>query len=272
MTDVGFATYTLGASSTGVAAYARGEIAWEDIALNAPVVEHVPPGEDVAFRLVAGDVPSAFEMTTSLPGSIAGVPVGSTYYLELWTSDIGFLNTGVTSAYVDLSWDAAISSAMSIDHGTIYVFFTSGAIAAGFIDELGGSTFSAVGIEPEWARVAVVELTADTEGIVTYALGESSTGVSALGRGVIPWDLVSLDVVATQHFLDCNDNGIPDDQDILDGTSEDCDGNGVPDECQADSDGDGLIDVCDLCPDDPDKTDPGVCGCGAADTDSDGDG
>ncbi|MBN2561979.1 MAG: hypothetical protein JXQ75_13725 [Phycisphaerae bacterium] len=71
---------------------------------------------------------------------------------------------------------------------------------------------------------------------------------------------------------DCNDNGVPDDQDIADGTSEDCDGNDLPDECQTDSDGDGRIDPCDDCPNDPSKTEAGTCGCGVSDADSDGDG
>ncbi|MCA9297267.1 MAG: hypothetical protein KC983_12135, partial [Phycisphaerales bacterium] len=36
--------------------------------------------------------------------------------------------------------------------------------------------------------------------------------------------------------------------------------------CQEkDSDGDGVPDLCDLCPTDPDKTSPGNCGCGVAD-------
>ena len=35
-------------------------------------------------------------------------------------------------------------------------------------------------------------------------------------------------------------------------------------------DGNGVLD--DECPDDPDKTAPGVCGCGVADTDGDSDG
>ena len=48
--------------------------------------------------------------------------------------------------------------------------------------------------------------------------------------------------------VDCNGNGIPDDQDIASGTSEDCDGNLVPDECDPDGDGDGIIDACDNCP------------------------
>ena len=39
-----------------------------------------------------------------------------------------------------------------------------------------------------------------------------------------------------------------------------------------DTDGDGTPDECDNCPNDPDKTEPGDCGCGVADTDSDGDG
>jgi hypothetical protein len=62
----------------------------------------------------------------------------------------------------------------------------------------------------------------------------------------------------------------------------DVDGDGVGNACdncpqvsnpsQDDSDGDGVGDACDGCPLDPDKTNPGVCGCGVPDTDSDGDG
>ncbi|MBG80204.1 MAG: hypothetical protein CMJ39_05785 [Phycisphaerae bacterium] len=44
---------------------------------------------------------------------------------------------------------------------------------------------------------------------------------------------------------DCNGNGVPDEQDVAEGTSYDCDGNLVPDECQPDCDGDGFIDACD---------------------------
>jgi len=42
--------------------------------------------------------------------------------------------------------------------------------------------------------------------------------------------------------------------------------------CEGDVDGDGADGLCgDDCPDDPFKTDPGLCGCGLADIDSDGD-
>lgn len=56
------------------------------------------------------------------------------------------------------------------------------------------------------------------------------------------------------------------------GAPTDCNGNGIPDSSEPDSDGDGLIDACDGCPSDPNKTAPGACGCGVPDTDSDGDG
>jgi hypothetical protein len=47
---------------------------------------------------------------------------------------------------------------------------------------------------------------------------------------------------------DCNGNGVPDDEDIANGTSLDCNENGNPDECEnlADFDEDGKVDVGDL--------------------------
>ncbi|UCE20312.1 MAG: hypothetical protein JSV84_08245, partial [Gemmatimonadota bacterium] len=80
--------------------------------------------------------------------------------------------------------------------------------------------------------------------------------------------------------------GLADDEEVEDYevaiVKEDADGDGVPDgddNCmitpnpgQEDNDGDGVGDVCDNCPTDPYKTEPGMCGCGVADTDSDGDG
>ena len=47
---------------------------------------------------------------------------------------------------------------------------------------------------------------------------------------------------------DCNANGIPDEDDIADGSSQDLDGNGIPDECEcpADVTGDGTVSVKDI--------------------------
>jgi hypothetical protein len=49
--------------------------------------------------------------------------------------------------------------------------------------------------------------------------------------------------------------------------------NGDDTTCEGDADGDLIDGECgDGCPNDPDKTDPGICGCGTPDDDSDGDG
>jgi len=70
---------------------------------------------------------------------------------------------------------------------------------------------------------------------------------------------------------DCNTNATPDRCDISRGTA-DCDTNALPDLCQSDTDGDGAINPCDACPDDPSRFRPNVCGCEIPDTDSDNDG
>jgi hypothetical protein len=63
-----------------------------------------------------------------------------------------------------------------------------------------------------------------------------------------------------RYAPDCNDNDVPDDTDIANGTSQDCDGNEVPDECQPDCNQDGTPDACeadcdhDGTPDECDKT------------------
>jgi len=77
---------------------------------------------------------------------------------------------------------------------------------------------------------------------------------------------------------DCNDNC----PSTANSSQTDSDGDGVGDACdhctstanasQTDSDGDGTGDACGGCPSDPNKTSPGVCGCGIPDTDADGDG
>ena len=45
---------------------------------------------------------------------------------------------------------------------------------------------------------------------------------------------------------DCNNNGVPDDVDIANGTSQDCNDNGFPDECEVDCNDNGIEDSCDV--------------------------
>ncbi|MBX7147523.1 hypothetical protein K1X76_00435 [bacterium] len=83
----------------------------------------------------------------------------------------------------------------------------------------------------------------------------------------------------------CNqqiDEGFPDRDgtgvaDCMENQTEVCDGldndnDGLIDEGYADSDRDGTRDCIDACPNNPNKTSPGICGCGTLDIDTDGDG
>jgi hypothetical protein len=70
---------------------------------------------------------------------------------------------------------------------------------------------------------------------------------------------------------DCDGDLIPDFIEIAMGAT-DCDSDTRPDGCQADADLDGTIDACDGCPADQLKVEPGICGCGLTESDTNMDG
>ncbi|MBN2270516.1 MAG: VCBS repeat-containing protein, partial [Sedimentisphaerales bacterium] len=154
-----------------------------------------PPADtDVAFELVVLNSPSVSDTTVDLPTSIGTITQGQTYYVELWTGDIGDISTGITSAYVDLHFPAGAASVTNISHGSLFTLLPSGSVTSGVINELGGSQFSgSVGVAPQWARVAVIRMRADAAPpSVGFSLSPSSTGVAAWGRGQIDWDDIYL--------------------------------------------------------------------------------
>ena len=89
---------------------------------------------------------------------------------------------------------------------------------------------------------------------------------------------------ASKETVDSDEDGVPDLEDVCPAGDDtlDADQDGIPDACDAepelcdcellDSDADGVSDCTDNCPSDPEKIEPGVCGCGFPDTDTDSDG
>jgi hypothetical protein len=111
-------------------------------------------------------------------------------------------------------------------------------------------------------------------------LRPGSPCIDAGGNDAVPIDVTTdfdgkirfLDDGSSRDTGDSGARGVP----IVDmGAFEalgDCNQNGIPDETEPDLDEDGAIDDCEVCIEDPLKTDPGICGCGTADIDTDLDG
>ncbi len=70
-----------------------------------------------------------------------------------------------------------------------------------------------------------------------FSMGEDATGELYL---LSPIDIRKIVI------NDCNDNQIPDEQDVADGTSDDCNGDLVPDECEPDCNDNLIADECDI--------------------------
>lgn len=149
---------------------------------------------DVSVQIAVLTSPSSGDVRTSVPSSVSGFNAGQQYYLEVWISDIGDINSGITSAYFDLDYHADAFSVLSINHNSVFTLFPSGVAGAGNVDELGGSVLSAGNaVEPLWTRLATVRLFANTSpSFALFEARQSETGVAAYGRGVLSWDVVAL--------------------------------------------------------------------------------
>ncbi|MCG8403716.1 MAG: M6 family metalloprotease domain-containing protein [Phycisphaerales bacterium] len=150
---------------------------------------------DIAVKVLIVPTPSASPTTTNLPTSMTDVPLGSTYYAEIWASDTGDINSGLTSAYLNLAYPSAAVDVLGLTNNLVWTVLQSGHEGEGVIEELGGSDLpGGLGMEPEWILVGIVELKADTSApAATFELLPSATGIAALARGSIPWSNVGLD-------------------------------------------------------------------------------
>lgn len=166
--------------------------------------------QDATVQVVAVTTPSTVATIRTLPTSIGVATVGDTYYAEVWATDTSVHEAGLSSVYVDLLWPALLADAkLPVDHGPTYRVFRSGDIGPGIVDELGGSTVEKIGIAPDWALVAIIEINATAAGETTYTMVPSDLGMALRGIGGIPWSRVTLVPVSVVHrCLDdsgCND-------------------------------------------------------------------
>jgi hypothetical protein len=169
-------------------------IAW---AISPAFAGFNPP--DVDVRLIPAHSPHASDQLPAADpylgtlgvqnGLAVDLTIASDYVLEVWVSDVGAVNTGLTSAYLDVAWDNdAISEAVDITHTNLFDFFPEGTInnPIGQVTNFGGSdgTFTGQGLEPTFARVGWIDFTLTGDGLVNLdaVIGLGEIGV--LNRSV----------------------------------------------------------------------------------------
>ncbi len=166
---------------------------------------------DVALQLIPFASPNIIDVSDQ-PGTLAdricdSSNVPATFVLELWVSDLGVLNTGVTGMYVDLSFNASIFQASTLVHTTGFPELNEGSIdnGSGLITNFGGSNFTPQGVDPAWVRLGYVEMTtlSTTATSITSALGIGGVGVFSRQ----PPTLSELSLGSTS--FNCNDLLLP---------------------------------------------------------------
>ncbi|TWU27908.1 choice-of-anchor I family protein [Novipirellula artificiosorum] len=161
-------------------------------------------GSRAETQLVVVSAPTADDSTT-LPSEIDTVPVGGTYYVEVWVRDLDPGFNGLSGGHVDLSYDTNLLDATGIVHQDFDIL-PSGTIddSQGMVDDLGGGTFEVGrGADSTWSRLAYVEVVATGAGEETFMLDPGRLQFGRLGGGGnIPWRAVDLSDTATVTHLD----------------------------------------------------------------------
>ena len=151
-----------------------------------PLIVSTAAASTGEVRPIAVSTPSGSDAATSLPASQSYFGAGATFYVEIWAQTTH--PNGLSSISLDLTYNANLATAEAITHSSLFSELTSGAIdnEAGVLNDLSGSHLGpctdAVGAAPNWARLAVVQLTAiASEGLV---LESRPTGSPVYGTAI----------------------------------------------------------------------------------------
>ena len=159
-------------------------------------------GTVVDFRLAALSAPSGSDTTATVPTSQPAFALGSSIFLEVWVQTTN--SNGVSSASLDLLFNSSLTTAVSVTHSSIFSALTHSSIdnPSGVVNDLSGSHLGpctdAIAVAPNWARVAVIEFTADADGRLTIqavASGSPVYGTAICGLGDVDPANISFDSV-----------------------------------------------------------------------------
>jgi len=144
---------------------------------------------------------------------------------------------------------SAVATIQTVDNATAYDGITDFGGTSGVThDNLNGNDISMASSPRPMSDLALFTGSAGNPGMITLpvtAVGATSgTGAGNLQFGFTT--RAGATVTVKYNFApDCNDNDVPDDEDISNGTSDDCNNNLIPDDCEEDCDLNGVADDCD---------------------------
>jgi hypothetical protein len=160
-------------------------------------------GAVVDFQLTALSTPGGSDTAATVPASQSSFSLGSSIFLEVWGQTTN--PNGLSSASLDLVFNSSLATAVSVTHSSVFSTLTHSSFnnPSGVIDDLSGSHLGpctdAIAVAPSWARVAVVEFTADADGLLTIqalAAGSPVYGTAICGLGDVDPANISFDSVA----------------------------------------------------------------------------
>jgi len=158
----------------------------------------------------------------------------------LASTDLRGSYSGGTALYNATGSSSVTIPPLEAFDGTVDFAGTSGFTSPNFTDSDGGSLTLGPGDAFFAAHLgaAYVVYSGSSQGAI-FADGISFAIQADVQSGI------DLTVTYTYRRIDCNSNTVPDAEDISSGSSYDCDGNDFPDDCQHDHNGDDLPDSCD---------------------------
>jgi hypothetical protein len=137
-------------------------------------VANVPPVPSVAIALAIVAEPTASDLVQSLPPFLTDALEGATFFVEVWaqTDD----PHGLQSVSLQVNFDSSLVTAIQLTPSALFDQFDGGTInnQLGRVENITGTHNLAVppcsdqvGFAPDWARVAIIEMLANSSGNAT---------------------------------------------------------------------------------------------------------
>ncbi len=165
-------------------------------------------GTVAVIELVPLSAAGSGDTTSELPAPLDQVDPGESFVVEVWARTDNSM--GLSSVSTTISFDPAIAMVDSVIHTVLFSELLSGDVDndAGLVVGLSGSHLSScsdqVGVAPNWARVAMIQMQAVGSGLLVVesadtelpALGTAICGVGDLPPSQVAYGTATLTVTA----------------------------------------------------------------------------